>query len=40
LDMCLGVVLLDFRVVLFLVFSGTSIVLSIVVALIYIPTTM
>jgi hypothetical protein len=35
LGICLGVVLLDHRVVLFLVFWGTSVLLSIVVVLIY-----
>ena len=38
LDIYLGEELLDHTVVLFLVFSGTSILFSIVVATIYIPT--
>jgi hypothetical protein len=37
-DICLGVVLLDHIVVLFLVFWGTSILLSIAAVLIHIPT--
>ena len=38
LDICLGVRFLDGMVILFLVFKGTSILLSIVAASIYIPT--
>ena len=38
LDICLGVEFLDHMATLFLVFYGTSIVFSIVAALIYIPT--
>ena len=38
LDICLGVGFLDHMVILFLVFKGTSILLSIVAASIYIPT--
>ena len=38
LDICPGVGLLDYTVALYLVFKGISILVSIVVALVYIPT--